>query len=477
MNLKWLHLSDLHFVYSNYDTRVMRKSFLKYLKEKLCNNIDVIFITGDITHQGNEYNEGLYAFLEDIVSSINIEKQNVFMIPGNHDISRNGLMNTVIQGILSSSNPKDKINSLDDETFNVLYSGQNKFIEFYEKFLGREYPKDNTHFIMRGNGFNVIHINTCLIAGGDGVEGNILIGLNNLFDALENINAKESVVNFALGHHTINCIHELEKDSFLNRLSDNFIDFYLNGHVHKSKYHLEANNYNKTYMFTAGANVIDEYSDPIFLTGNLNIDEGKGVVKYHTWNKNGEFWYEDNAIGRQTADGGYHFELDKLKKKDEEMSILDELLFDVDESEFKDFLIDFHSIISKKSEADESFVKKDVTDKFFNMVCSKTLSLQYDKFSRLFPIVNNIFNSSSYISFEKKYLVPSLIISEYMDFLHLYDNGDLIFNNMVKKITNDYKGKVNYSEERLKLYISILIYWSIHECDIFNEDKKIKEVI
>ncbi|MGR5953120.1 hypothetical protein ACT7DP_15350 [Bacillus paranthracis] len=40
------------------------------------------------------------------------------------------------------------------------------------------------------------------------------------------------------------------------------------------------------------------------------------------------------------------------------MSILDELLFDVDESEFKDFLIDFHSIISKKSEADESFVKK-----------------------------------------------------------------------------------------------------------------------
>ena len=65
-----------------------------------------------------------------------------------------------------------------------------------------------------------------------------------------------------------------------------------------------------------------------------------------------------------------------------------------------------------------------------------------------------------------------MIISEYMDFLHLYDNGDLIFNNMVKKITNDYKGKVNYSEERLKLYISILIYWSIHECDIFNEDKK-----
>ncbi len=47
----------------------------------MCNNIDVIFITGDITHQGNEYNEGLYAFLEDIVSSINIEKQNVFMIP------------------------------------------------------------------------------------------------------------------------------------------------------------------------------------------------------------------------------------------------------------------------------------------------------------------------------------------------------------------------------------------------------------
>ena len=82
------------------------------------------------------------------------------------------------------------------------------------------------------------------------------------------------------------------------------------------------------------------------------------------------------------------------------MSILDELLFDVDESEFKDFLIDFHSIISKKVKLMKVLLKR-CNRQIFNMVCSKTLSLQYDKFSRLFPIVNNIFNSSSYISFEK----------------------------------------------------------------------------
>ncbi|MED3831933.1 metallophosphoesterase family protein [Peribacillus frigoritolerans] len=476
MNLKWLHLSDLHLIYNNYDTRVMRRNFLQYLTQKLQNRIDIVFITGDITHQGNIYNDEIYSFLEEILQAVNVEKDNVYMIPGNHDIRRSGLMGTVIQGILSSPNPKEKINTLDEGTFDVLYAGQRNYIEFYEKFLGREYPKNNPHFIIKGNGINVVHINTCLIAGGDDVEGNILVGLNNLFSTLENLENKEETVNFALGHHTINCIHDVEKQSFLNRLSDNFIDFYLNGHVHKTKSHLEANNYNKTYMFTSGASMVDGYSDPVFITGYLNTEEGSGDVKYHSWNVKGEFWHEDNSIDRQTADGSYKFDIEKLKKKeDNQNGTLDDLILDVDESDFKSFLIDFHNIINEKSEEDENFVKKDVTEKFTNMECSKTLSIQYDKFSTLFPIVNNIFNTSSYISFEKKYLVPSLVISEYMDLLHKYNNGDLIFSNMVKKITIDYKEKVHYSEERLKVYISILIYWSIHECDIFNEDKRKKE--
>jgi len=323
MDLKWLHLSDLHLIYNNYETRVMRKSFLKYLKQKIQNEIDIVFITGDITHQGNAYDENIYTFLEEVLKAVNVEKDNVYMIPGNHDINRSGLMSTVIQGILSSSNPKEKINTLDEETFDVLYSGQKSYVEFYEKFLGREFPKDNPHFVTKGKGFNVVHVNTCLIAGGDDVEGSILVGLDNLLSILEEIQDGEETVNFALGHHTINCLHDVERESFLNRLSDNFIDFYLNGHVHRTKYHLESNNYNKTYMFTAGANMVDDYSDPVFLTGRINTDVGNGEVKYHSWNNKSEFWHEDNSVGRQTSEGSYQFELEKFKKKDKPKSILD----------------------------------------------------------------------------------------------------------------------------------------------------------
>ena len=41
----------------------------------------------------------------------------------------------------------EKINELGEKPFRSLYSGQKAFIEFYEKFLEREYPKDDLHFL------------------------------------------------------------------------------------------------------------------------------------------------------------------------------------------------------------------------------------------------------------------------------------------------------------------------------------------
>ena len=44
--MKWLHLSDLHYLYKNYETDVMRDSFITYLDETFSGTIDILFITG-----------------------------------------------------------------------------------------------------------------------------------------------------------------------------------------------------------------------------------------------------------------------------------------------------------------------------------------------------------------------------------------------------------------------------------------------
>jgi UDP-2,3-diacylglucosamine pyrophosphatase LpxH/negative regulator of genetic competence, sporulation and motility len=477
--MKWLHLSDLHLIYKNYDTDVMRISFFEYLNQHFKGKVDCLFITGDISHQGQEYTDEVYGFLNEIVTSLNISKENIYMIPGNHDIKRKNIMGNIIKGILSEDDCKKAINEIDEESFDVLYSGQQDFVTLYETFLEREYPKENTHFVIKTEEYNVIHINTCLIAGGDNVEGKILVGLQNLLDVMKQINGEKDKINFAIGHHTVNCLNIAEKDSFLNRLSDNEIDFYLSGHVHKSSIHNESNNYKTVHMFTAGANVVDGYSDTIFIEGNLDTSSGSVEVVYHTWNSSQEFWHVNNSLDRRLVEGKYTFELDKIKKKALSMpgtrnSQSVKPIKTINRLEFKNFLIDFHNVLSKDEPISfkEKFELNDVREKFENMRCSISLKKQYDNYSTYFPVINEIFKSSSFVGFEKKHLVPSLIGKYYLKFLHKYNNGDEIFVAMSEAIVEKYGVQMDLSEEALNIYVSILIYWEIHECDIYNENKK-----
>lgn len=315
MNLNWLHLSDLHLIYDNYDTTIMRERMIKYLTEKIQTKFDMVFITGDITHQGATYTKKVYKFLDDILAPLQVPKENIFIVPGNHDIKRTQIMGRLVDSILSANNPKDEINALDSASYKVLLNGQKGYFKFYEKFLERKYEKDSLHFVVKRDGYNVVHINTSLISGVSNAEGRILVGLKKLNDALKELSEDKNVINFAIGHHTINCINVHEKTSLLNRFSDYNIDFYLNGHVHQANYHQEINNYNKTYMFTAGANVVDNYAHSTFLTGSINKENGIGKVVYHSWNKDDEFWYVNNTIGRQTVDGCYSCEIDRFKKR------------------------------------------------------------------------------------------------------------------------------------------------------------------
>ena len=40
---------------------------------------------------------------------------------------------------------------------------------------------------------------------------------------------------------------------------------------------------------------------------------------------------------------------------------------------------------------------------------------------------------------------------------------------IVDNIFHEYKNEFQYSNTTLKTYFKILVYWSIYECDIFNE--------
>ncbi len=57
----------------------------------------------------------MLTFLTEIVAALNITKDRIYMIPGNHDIKRTKLMGRVIESVLQHEDPKTAINELDEE--------------------------------------------------------------------------------------------------------------------------------------------------------------------------------------------------------------------------------------------------------------------------------------------------------------------------------------------------------------------------
>lgn len=472
MLIKWAHLSDIHHMYKNYKTTLLRDKLMEYLSSNK-SNVDYLFITGDISDRGSEYGTEVREFLDCVINAVEIEKSEIFIIPGNHDITRDQMAERLATQIIGSKDAMQEINNLDKGTYNVLISGQQPFFDFYKSYIGEEYPTDSLHFVKRCNGFNVIHINTCLIAGTKGSEGNILVCLEKLYETFKQI-PDDGSVNIALGHHTIGCIHKSEKDSLLHRFSDAKVDLYLNGHVHKATYHHDTNNFNETFYFTSGSVFADDYADPLFMTGVIDTETALGEVIYHRWNSKSELWHIDNTIGRKTSTGSYRFEIERIKKKTD-MADYQSLNIDVDD--FKEFLIVFHNSLSSVGPIDEALVPKDITEKFVNMLCSPTFKNQFDKFSIYFPIINKILNTTSFFGIDTRFIIPNVVITEYQNVLFTYANGDLILLHMINNLFSKYGSKVGYSEERLKSYIRILIFWSIYECDIYNEDKRQRDVV
>lgn len=132
-----LHISDLHFVLdkeerlrkTRFDNNFQNK-FIESLKKIKNDTIKYLVVTGDIsdTSADKEYSKAL-SFLKKIVSDLKIEKKNVIICPGNHDISWTELTNVAEKEDIEDS----KLYTKQKEKFT-------RFAKFYSDFFEKEKP-------------------------------------------------------------------------------------------------------------------------------------------------------------------------------------------------------------------------------------------------------------------------------------------------------------------------------------------------
>jgi len=252
----WLHISDLHYCEprTGWDSKEIQDkliSDLKYMEKENGIQPNFLFFTGDMAFgeisdkNGMNLNDqyiGVNEFLSQIRCTFKneIPIENVFLVPGNHDVNRKKVNKALIKW-------------LDDQ------EDENEITEMIKNAdqLWNDYMRrlSNYHMFLKDYGFHHLLTDTNRLVYSEIREiGNLRIGIggfNSVWSCcrpskeekanlwlgakwqLKNIlsNFKETDFNIALIHHPPNWFVEKEDKSFLNRVQETF-RFCLHGHEH-----------------------------------------------------------------------------------------------------------------------------------------------------------------------------------------------------------------------------------------------------
>ena len=467
--LRWIHLSDIHYGYENYNTLAMKKKLYEYL-EGITNILkyDFLVITGDICYKFGEFDDQM---INNLIKACNIPRENIYMVPGNHDIKRSKIRESILASIKLENNIRDiYVRKLDKEFYSQLIKGQKRFWKYYQEHIKPDkYDYKRLHNIIERENYNIICMNTCFFSGQDGEEGNLVLGLTNQIEVLSELDKNTHKINIAIGHHGIDCFHEDERDSIVYNFIDCGVDIYLCGHVHSGNYKFYNDDLTELPVLTSGSLMIDEYK-ATFITGEIDEKTKECNIQYHSWISDIQKWDIDNSIGRRLKNQRLTFNLSRFKKNNEVTN--NEVTIDINEDEFEKFIIEFIETSTTYIAKEYTNIARDVYDKLANMLCLPTTISNFNELSKYFYIIDGILLTNELFN-EKRLIIDNLITDEYRNSFHSCSDGDEIIDSIVNKIYIEYKDMLNYSKMKFKFYIKILVYWMINFCSIFNEKKVI----
>lgn len=248
--LKILHLSDLHF--SN-KTEMQVEKFDTLVKT-IDNHkpFDYIFITGDIIDCGKtEFYEIALRYLNQLFDSLKINKDNIFIVPGNHDNDLNTSKQEECELRNSLKNATyDKIQEIEDKNKKILYKiqkRQDKFINFLNKL---EVKSKFPNFYIQEDKC-VICINSSIFSDKHDYRNQIYFISSQFDETIKKISDIDNKKIFILTHHPIDYYEENTKDDILN-FARQHNAFIFSGHSHIQAYEKQFRNNQVAHQFWCG---------------------------------------------------------------------------------------------------------------------------------------------------------------------------------------------------------------------------------
>ncbi len=260
MSVTWLHVSDFDVRGGDpYDRDVVLRALVKSVSEYRERGLapDVIFATGDIAHSGKETEYELAGkFFDDLLAAAHLEKNRLFVIPGNHDVDRDlgvGRARTL------DSREQSDIYFRPDLPKPHLTQKLRGFLDWHNRYFDgiRTTPHSSTCgplelFAVNGRRLGVLPINSALFCQGDDDHEKLWIGRRCLDAALADLRKIDSELNIVLVHHPLEWLSGIENCNIQAELEAS-AHILLRGHLHETRVESVASAEGEILRCAAGA--------------------------------------------------------------------------------------------------------------------------------------------------------------------------------------------------------------------------------
>ncbi|MFS4481736.1 metallophosphoesterase [Hyunsoonleella sp. 2307UL5-6] len=301
--MKILHITDLHYtnrIGGRTKQQKLIEKFLVDIKEKAL-NIDYVIFSGDLVNDGSnkkDFDIACNEFLVKTLSVLNVDKSNLFICPGNHDVERDVVSNSVIKYLDEEINDNYKLNNFFRKN-NPDLETSHKPLRNYREFINKYFNKDNddyseemysTHIRNSENGkIGFVCFNTAWRSIGQNDDNNLLFPLSKIDEALDRIFNCE--IKIAIHHHPLNDIKPYNLYDLEDLLHKRF-DFMFSGHLHKNNVTMDITPNDGVVKFGSSASLcFDENSQIGYSLIDIDYDDLKFHVSFRMYDQKNEIFY------------------------------------------------------------------------------------------------------------------------------------------------------------------------------------------
>jgi ActR/RegA family two-component response regulator/predicted phosphodiesterase len=335
--ITWLHLSDLHQRRSNNDenlvhiqnTNVVLDSLLQDLKGLMSDKHlppDFIVFSGDVAQSGHPEEYELAAlFFDKLLEATGLEKDHLFVVPGNHDVDRGVISPQIAEGCLATLTNRDSVTRFlgpGNETRSLAWAKFRGYQQFIADYFGGALPFDTEDYYyvrtltIRGVEVAILGLNSVWMSGyyrdregNYSDKGHLLVGAAQVRGALGDPRVQNADVRIALMHHPLDWLQAFDCYEVQALLYDG-CEFVLHGHQHRQAIAGLQTPDNSTLVFAAGACYNRREQPNLYNIVQFDLAGRSGTATMRRYSDVGSgFWAADTLTYRNAPGGEYRFRL------------------------------------------------------------------------------------------------------------------------------------------------------------------------